>query len=569
MNNEKRLTPDADAYPEMAGEYSGTGEAADAGAQALGSLAVRAAIEQLGGSASDPLRPEELSRSWLRHPSLSREQERALFRVYHTYRDADGKPITDTPAWRLLEDEQFIQALTSARPGAEAESAHEKRQWLRIMTTAETIEDVIIACFQRRVADKTDAYNGPYAPFMDKVAGANERLVDAVRGFDPKKGYRFSTYADKYILSGIQQAVADYHGVDRSTIVNMSTVYYFTAGFREVFQREPSRADLERQLHANAYDDDGRPLMSVPAIMRVLDFMYGPALRSQSLSHKHPSGIRSPEEGLSSPESAADDEADAVQEQMQDLDAIERQLVRARFEFGDSPMGYDETLRALGLSEDKAESILTAALDKMSAVLRVQGLARHRTGTKEPAAKPSGPTDDEADPNTPEGFSSDQTDSMSDQEFDEVLSAMPHAPQKVKFLAEQGWSRERIQRKLAISRSLMHLTIKTLRQRDEAWVPPYGEKGVERQQRLDEVGRLIQSGATASEISSAMKLSRTAVDSMARELGMSIRRVKVDTAALRVAARNEETERLRVWLVEHPRFNRTREQIDPTEETGF
>ena len=61
----------------------------------------------------------------------------------------------------------------------------------------------------RLVVSLAKRYRGLGVPFEDLLQEGNAGLLKAVEGFDPEKGFRFSTYATKWIKKALGQAVHD------------------------------------------------------------------------------------------------------------------------------------------------------------------------------------------------------------------------------------------------------------------------------------------------------------------------------------------------------------------------
>ena len=67
--------------------------------------------------------------------------------------------------------------------------------------------DALVTSHLRLVAKIAMGYRGYGLPVVDLIAEGNVGLMQAIRGFDPERGFRFSTYALLWIRAAIQEYV--------------------------------------------------------------------------------------------------------------------------------------------------------------------------------------------------------------------------------------------------------------------------------------------------------------------------------------------------------------------------
>ena len=115
----------------------------------------------------------------------------------------------------------------------------EKNLSSRIAKGDNEARDLFIKSNLRLVASIARQYKGKGLPFLDLVQEGNIGLMKAIEGFDPEKGYRFSTYAYSRINQVICRAIAE-----KSRNIRIPVYIY-----EKVIECKKTIYDLQNELH--------------------------------------------------------------------------------------------------------------------------------------------------------------------------------------------------------------------------------------------------------------------------------------------------------------------------------
>jgi RNA polymerase primary sigma factor len=261
----------------------------------------------------------------------------------------------------LAEFEEVLQSL-EFHDKLEAHRSEIVKHFEQIRERARQATNHMIQANLRLVVSVAKGYIGRGVPLPDLIQEGNIGLMQAVRKFDHRRGYKFSTYAIPWIWQAINRAV-----IDKSRIVRLPghVVDDLTklARVRKNLAQKLGRQPIEKELAS----ETGLLPKKIEALLKLSSG--GPA------SFETPVG----EEGSQLGDFIADQEIPQPEEQstasllreelsktLESLTPRERRIIELRFGLGNE---YDRTLAEvgteLGLSKERIRQIEKEALAKL------------------------------------------------------------------------------------------------------------------------------------------------------------------------------------------------------------
>ena len=262
----------------------------------------------------------------------------------------------------------------------------------RIRAGDAAARDRMIRANLRLVVSIARKYVGRGLPLADLIEEGNLGLLRAVDGFDPDQGCRFSTYASWWIRQGIRRALIDSIRPIRIPAYMVELIArwkHIQADLTDRLGRSPSIEEIAEAMQLKPQK---------VAVIRRAVHAYTSADRPMGEEGRFTlSEMIEDHRNLRPDERLFDKQETATIRRL--LDAIdEREAAVLRLRFGieeNEPMTLKAIGRRLGLTRERVRQIEKGALEKLAAILGLEGAAvrpvRRRRGAA-PSTRRAGKT---------------------------------------------------------------------------------------------------------------------------------------------------------------------------------
>jgi len=140
----------------------------------------------------------------------------------------------------------------------------ERERLLAAVKDGQAAQEHLIKANSRLVVSVAKKYVGRGVPFLDLIQEGNIGLIRAVKKFDYRRGYKFSTYATWWIRQAVTRAIADQGRTIRVPVHMYEQINRLTRTSRQLVQelgRDPTTEEIADRL--------GVPPRKVEQIIRV------------------------------------------------------------------------------------------------------------------------------------------------------------------------------------------------------------------------------------------------------------------------------------------------------------
>lgn len=214
----------------------------------------------------------------------------------------------------------------------------------------------------RLVINIAKQYSNYGVPLLDLIEEGNLGLMKAVSKFNPKLGYRFSTYAAWWIKQHVTRALADQGKTVRIPVYMVETLSRFrkvTERLTHRYRRKPKVAELARAMR-----------MTTGKIKDLMQMDQGTTSLDQPISEEGDASIMDvmeDEKSLSSQDSV--DEmlrGERIQRLLAKMNPREREILELRFGLKDGEVHtLNEAAKRFNITRERVRQIESVALKKL------------------------------------------------------------------------------------------------------------------------------------------------------------------------------------------------------------
>ncbi len=159
----------------------------------------------------------------------------------------------------LLTAEEEVSLAKRMEKGREArkqltqgiEDWDERERLLGLVRDGQAAQEHLIKANSRLVVSVAKKYVGRGVPFLDLIQEGNIGLIRAVKKFDFRRGFKFSTYATWWIRQAVTRAIADQGRTIRVPVHMYEQINRLTRTSRQLVQelgRDPTTEEIAEEL---------------------------------------------------------------------------------------------------------------------------------------------------------------------------------------------------------------------------------------------------------------------------------------------------------------------------------
>ena len=232
----------------------------------------------------------------------------------------------------------------------------------QIIQEGQIAREHMIRANSRLVISVAKKYVGRGLPFTDLIQEGNIGLMRAIRNFDYRRGFKFSTYATWWIRQAISRALAD-----QSRTIRLPAYLSDQMG-----RLRRAQTDLQQRLGRMPNSQELGEVMNMPAsrIEQMLESLAQPISLEAPVSEDDEAelGDMLVDVNALNPEDAVADRMDneAIRGRLEELPDRERRVLEYRYGLtGEEPMTLAEVGEMLGITRERARQLELQAIDRL------------------------------------------------------------------------------------------------------------------------------------------------------------------------------------------------------------
>lgn len=253
------------------------------------------------------------------------------------------------------------------------EILRENKKQLLDIASLEQLEDLeeeinihqnkLVKAHLRLVISIAKRYFNSRVPFIDIIDEGNIGLIEAVKRFDYKKGFKFSTYAVWWIKHSIVKAISNRNNIVKLPIHISRLIKEVDMTVKKLSQKlghEPSLKEIADNMK-----------MSYKTLSSIMLFSHNiSSINTYSQNNDNNEGMDYLEDKSSKPphyDVMMKSLKSSINEVLKSLDKREREVIVSRFGLdGQIPKTLEETGAELNITRERVRQIQIKALKKMS-----------------------------------------------------------------------------------------------------------------------------------------------------------------------------------------------------------